>query len=128
MPHRSLLLLAALDALTGVMAGAFGAHALKTVLDDYRLGIYHTAVEYQMWHALGLGLIAILAGQMPTARYLVAAGWIMQAGILLFSGSLYALALTGITALGMITPAGGTAFIVAWGLLIRQVLAFDKPR
>jgi uncharacterized membrane protein YgdD (TMEM256/DUF423 family) len=121
MPHRLLLLLAALDALIAVLAGAFGAHGLKTVFDDYQMGIYHTAVEYQMWHALGLGLIAVLKGQMPEAGKLILAGWIMQVGILLFSGSLYALALTGFRMLGLMTPLGGIAFLVAWSLLIVEI-------
>jgi uncharacterized membrane protein YgdD (TMEM256/DUF423 family) len=85
------------------------------------MGIYHTAVEYQMWHALGLGLIAVLKGQMPEAGKLILAGWIMQVGILLFSGSLYALALTGFRMLGLMTPLGGIAFLVAWSLLIVEI-------
>ncbi|MGI9213415.1 MAG: DUF423 domain-containing protein [Methylococcaceae bacterium] len=123
MPHQVLLLLAAVDALLAVAAGAFGAHALKGIFNDYQMGIFHTAVEYQMWHALGLGLIAVIVGQIPNPRKLILAGWIMQAGIVLFSGSLYALALTGIKALGLITPAGGVAFLVAWGFLIVEIRA-----
>lgn len=126
MPNRSLLLLAALDALIAVLAGAFGAHGLKTVFDDYQMDIYRTAVEYQMWHALGLGLIALLNGSMPAAKNLALAGWIMQAGILLFSGSLYALALTRVKLLGLITPVGGTAFLVAWSLLILEIWRMKK--
>lgn len=128
MPHQVLLLLAALDALLAVAAGAFGAHALKGVFNDYQMGIFHTAVEYQMWHALGVGLIAVIVGQIPNPRKLILAGWIMQAGIVLFSGSLYALALTGIKVLGLITPAGGVAFLVAWGLVIHAIRTNGKVR
>jgi uncharacterized membrane protein YgdD (TMEM256/DUF423 family) len=117
MYHRSFLFLAALCALLAVAAGAFGAHGLRGVLDEYRMGIYRTGVEYQMWHALGLGLVAVLAGQWPAARLLPVAGWLMFVGIVLFSGSLYLLAFTGARWLGMITPFGGTAFLGAWLLL-----------
>ncbi len=117
MPQRSFLVLAALNAFLAVAAGAFGAHGLKAVFSDYQMGIYRTAVDYQMWHALGLGLIAVVAGNRPGARDLMRAGGFMQAGILLFSGSLYALAFTGIRALGFITPFGGVCLLTAWLLL-----------
>jgi uncharacterized membrane protein YgdD (TMEM256/DUF423 family) len=101
-----------------VMLGAFGAHALKTRLDAYSLGIYDRAVFYHFVHSLGLLVVPLM----------VRAGWIAQslgfwvcllllAGILLFSGSLYALALSGIRALGAVTPLGGLSFILAWLLL-----------
>lgn len=117
MVHPTFLLLAALDAFLGVAAGAFGAHALKSGFSAYQLDIYRTAVEYQMWHALGLGLIAIVAGHDSKPSRLIWAGWLMQAGIILFSGSLYALAISGIRELGMVTPLGGMTFLLAWLLL-----------
>ncbi|WP_150047335.1 MULTISPECIES: DUF423 domain-containing protein [Methylomonas] len=98
---------------SGVGLGAFGAHGLKSALSAYELEIYKTAVDYQMWHALLLGLI----GSLPPRRQLLWAGWALLAGIVLFSGSLYLLAILKIRWLGVITPFGGTAFLAAWGLL-----------
>jgi len=116
--HPVFLLLSTSCAFLAVAFGAFGAHGLKAILSVEMLSVYKTAVTYQMWHALGLGLIALLRHQNPTARLLVYAGWLMFAGILLFSGSLYALSLSGLKWLGMITPLGGVCFLVAWLLLI----------
>ncbi len=109
-----ILFSAAILAGVGVVLGAFGAHGLKQVLSPELLEVWHTAVTYQMWHALGLGLIASLRMDSPTLQW---SARLMISGILLFSGSLYLLALTGIQALGMITPFGGLAFVAAWGLL-----------
>lgn len=107
------LLLAALAGFTGVALGAFGAHGLKNVLTEHYLEIYKTAVSYQMWHALLLAIVAVL----PRQRLLYWAGWSLVIGMLLFSGSLYVLAIFQLNWLGMITPLGGLAFLVAWGLL-----------
>jgi uncharacterized membrane protein YgdD (TMEM256/DUF423 family) len=113
---RSLfLLLAAACALTGVALGAFGAHGLKTILTPTLLEVYKTGVTYQMWHALGL--IALLHQQTPDEKLLHWAGWLMFTGIVLFSGSLYLLAILNLKWLGMITPLGGVAFLIAWLLL-----------
>ncbi len=114
---RTLLVLAALAALLGVAFGAFGAHGLKGRLGETELAIYRTAVDYHLWHALGLGLIGLLVDRFPGSPYLHRAGWVMFAGILIFSGSLYALSLTGLRWLGMITPVGGVCFMIAWGLM-----------
>ncbi len=111
------LLLAAAGAFTGVALGAFGSHGLKHLLTPALLETYKTAVTYQMWHSLGLGLIAILVQQYPQDKYLRWAGWLMLSGIGLFSGSLYLLVLLNIKWLGMITPFGGVAFLAAWLLL-----------
>jgi len=108
------LFLSAVCGLTGVAMGAFGAHGLKAVLTPEMLAVYKTAVDYQMWHALGLGLIAIFRQQVPESALLKWAGWLMFVGILLFSGSLYLLAILNIKWLGMITPLGGVAFLSAW--------------
>jgi len=102
----------------GVGLGAFGAHGLKGRLDEYSMGIYEKAVLYHFLHALGLLIVSIL----PRAGALTpsAATWVcglLVAGIVLFSGSLYVLALTGITTLGAVTPLGGLAFLAAWFLL-----------
>ena len=101
----------------GVLLGAFGAHALKNSLSVEMLAIYQTGVQYHLIHALGIVLIAILAATQPTWKRLVLAGWLMVAGVLLFSGSLYLLAATGVRMLGAITPLGGLCFIAAWALL-----------
>lgn len=117
--------LGALSAFLGVAFGAFGAHALKYSLSPESLAIYHTGVDYQMWHALGLLTIGVLQQHTPESQHLRRAGWLMFAGILLFSGSLYLLAYTNLTWLGMITPIGGVCFLLAWLFLC---LAFDRKK
>ncbi len=112
------LFLSAFLAMTAVAMGAFGAHALKNILSAEMLAVYKTAVNYQMWHALGLGIIAMFRQQNPCSVLLQWAGWLMFIGIMLFSGSLYLLALLNIKWLGMITPFGGVAFIIAWLLVL----------
>lgn len=108
--------LGALSAFLAVAFGAFGAHALKALLSPYSLVVYHTAVDYHMWHAIGLLIIGVLQQQNPS-NLLRKAGWFMFAGIIIFSGSLYALSLTGIKLLGAITPVGGVCLLIAWLLL-----------
>lgn len=107
------LLLGALFAAVGVAAGAFGAHALSGRLAPRMLEVYETAVRYQMYHALALLAVAWLATLSP-GRAPRVAGWAFVAGILLFSGSLYALVFSGVRAFGVITPLGGVAFIIGW--------------
>lgn len=110
---RVLLLLAALFGFTGVGLGAFAAHGLKGQLSAEYLAVFQTGVHYQMLHALALlGLAALW--QRLGGRLLTAAGVCFCVGILLFSGSLYALTLSGISALGMITPVGGLMFLAGW--------------
>ena len=118
------LLLSAVCALIGVAMGAFGAHGLKAILGPEMLAVYKTGVDYQMWHALGLGLIALLKHQASASKLLLWAGWMMFAGIILFSGSLYVLAISNIRWLGMITPFGGLAFLIAW--LLVMLFAFNN--
>ena len=108
--------LGALGAFISVAAGAFGAHALKHTLSTDMLAVYHTAVDYQFFHSLGLIAIGTLHKLSPH-RYHAAAAWAMLAGILIFSGSLYTLSMTGIMWLGMITPIGGVSFLAAWLIL-----------
>ena len=113
---RMLLLLAAMFGFTGVALGAFAAHGLKTqLLADY-LAVFQTGVHYQMLHALALLALAALWERLAQ-RLLLAAGICFCVGILLFSGSLYALTLSGIGALGVITPVGGLMFLVGWACL-----------
>jgi len=111
-----------LAALAAVALGAFGAHALKTRLSTEMLALWHTGVEYHVYHALGLLAVGLVAAQLPESMLLKWSGWLMLAGIVLFSGSLYALALSGERWLGAITPIGGTAFLAAWGFFVIAVL------
>ena len=118
---RVFLLAGCLAALSGVACGAFGAHALKTRVGADLLEVWQTGAAYHFYHALGLlavGLVAAIAGPSRTLKW---AGALMIAGLLLFSGSLYLLALTGIRAIGAVTPLGGLAWIVAWGLFAAAV-------
>lgn len=108
--------LGALFALVAVALGAFGAHGLRARVDPAMLAVFETAARYQMYHALGLLAVAWAVAVAP-GRLASAAGWLFVAGILVFSGSLYALVLTGVRALGAITPFGGLAFIAGWGCL-----------
>lgn len=124
--HRLFLTLAATTALLAVAFGAFGAHGLRGVLTESEMAIYRTAVDYQMWHALGLGIIGLLTERHPDERLLAKAGGLIFAGIVLFSGSLYLLTLTGARWLGMITPFGGAAFMGGWLLLAIGVWRVDR--
>ncbi len=112
---KLLVSLGALSAGISVAAGAFGAHALKKRLDDYLLGVFETGARYQMYHALALILLGILAAYKPHPMW-HSAGISMVIGTLLFSGSLYILALTGTKWLGAITPLGGLGFLIGWGM------------
>ena len=98
----------------GVILGAFGAHGLKARISPEMLAIYHTGVEYHFYNALGLLLVGLIGLHFPQAGGLKTGGWLLTAGILIFSGSLYVLAVTGIRWLGAITPIGGVAFIAGW--------------
>jgi len=116
------LVLGCIAALLAVALGAFGAHALKARIAPELMAVYKTGVEYHFYHALGLILVGLAATQLPDSAYLRGAGWAMLAGIVLFSGSLYLLALTGISWLGAITPVGGVAFLAAWALFALAIL------
>ncbi|MDD2769699.1 MAG: DUF423 domain-containing protein [Methylococcus sp.] len=99
---------------TGVAMGAFGAHGLKASLAPEMMAVYQTAVQYHIWHGLGIGLVAAFMERRVEARLLNWAAGLMAAGIVVFSGSLYLLAITGAHWWGMITPFGGVAFLGAW--------------
>lgn len=114
---RPFLVLAAFFGLTGVALGAFAAHGLKSQLSADYLAVFQTAVHYQLIHALALIGVALLALHAP-GRLLRASGALFVLGVLLFSGSLYLLTLTGIGKLGIITPIGGTAFLAGWLCLL----------
>src|SRR6201989_1473795 len=113
---RTFFLIGALAACVGVAAGAFGAHGLKERLSAEMLAIFETGVRYQMYHAFALIASAWAASRWP-GTWTSAAGWLFVAGTLIFSGSLYALSLTGIRWLGAITPIGGLALLPRWVLL-----------
>ncbi|GAX36591.1 DUF423 domain-containing protein [Nodularia sp. NIES-3585] len=101
-----------------VAAGAFAAHALKEKISERSLEIFDTGARYQMYHALALLLVALLISRATSPQpMLIATGWLFIIGIAIFSGSLYALSLTGVKYLGAITPLGGVAFLVGWGTL-----------
>jgi uncharacterized membrane protein YgdD (TMEM256/DUF423 family) len=105
--------LGALSGLIGVAAGAFGAHALRTRLSPELLAVFETGARYQMYHAFALLALAWAATRWP-GPLLNWSGWLFVVGTLLFCGSLYALALTGMRWLGAITPLGGAAFLAGW--------------
>ncbi|EPA97141.1 DUF423 domain-containing protein [Pseudomonas umsongensis] len=110
---RGFLMLAAFFGFTGVGLGAFAAHGLKNRLSAEYLAIFHTGVTYQLVHTLALLGVALLATQIP-GRLVTWAGASFAIGIVLFSGSLYVLTLTGVSKLGIITPFGGLAFLIGW--------------
>ena len=103
-----------------VAAGAFGAHALRARLSADLLQVFETGVRYQMYHALGLLVVAIACDRWPQAGFNLA-GWLMLMGIFLFSENLYALCLTGVRALGAITPIGDLCFLAAWAAFAWKV-------
>lgn len=112
------LILGALNALLSIALGAFGAHGLEGKLSERMMEVYRKAVQYHMMHSLGLIFVALLTERLAGTSLIQWAGWIMLAGIIIFSGSLYVLAMTGISALGAITPLGGIAFLISWFLII----------
>lgn|SRR5579864_6226919 len=115
---RTFLLIGSILGLLGVVFGAFGAHALRSRLSPEMLAVFETAVRYQMYHTFAILIVAAAIGRIGDASWLVMAGWFFLAGILLFSGSLYALALSGVGMLGAITPVGGLLFLIGWACLI----------
>ena len=119
---RLLLASGAAAALLAVALGAFGAHALKARLSPEMLAVWHTGVEYHVFHALGLLAIGIVVIQLPGSALLRWSGWLMLAGIVLFSGSLYLLALSGERRLGAVTPVGGILFLAAWALFVTAAI------
>src|SRR2546427_11830793 len=115
---RTFLLIGAALGFFGVVLGAFGGHALRRRLSPEMLAVFESGVRYQMYHAFAILIVAAAIGRIGDASWLVLAGWFFLAGIVLFSGSLYALTLTGIGMLGAITPIGGLLFLIGWACLI----------
>ena len=116
MDTSRMLLLGVAFAGFAVAAGAFGAHMLKPVLDATMLGVFETAVRYQMYHALALCVVASIGERYPKCR-VAAVGWLFVLGVILFSGSLYGLSVSGMKWMGAFTPLGGAAWIAGWVLL-----------
>lgn len=108
------LILGGINAALVVMLGAFGAHGLKARISADMLAVYQTGVHYHLFHALGLLAVGLVASQIADSVWLKWSGWLMLLGIILFSGSLYVLSVSGLRWLGMVTPFGGLAFIAAW--------------
>lgn len=111
---KLLLLLASFSGFTGVALGAFAAHGLRSRLPENLLGAFQTGVQYQLWHTAALMGVALLLLRWPEATLFKSAGALLVLGMLLFSCSLYVMALTGVTKLGIITPFGGVAFLLGW--------------
>lgn len=119
---RLFVLAGSVAAALAVALGAFGAHALRARVAPDVLSTYHTAVQYHFYHALGLVLIGLIAFHLPGASALRLAGWLMLAGIVVFSGSLYLISIGAARWWGMLTPFGGAAFIAAWILVAVAVV------
>jgi uncharacterized membrane protein YgdD (TMEM256/DUF423 family) len=115
------LILGGINAAVVVLLGAFGAHGLKARMTAEMLSMYQTGVHYHLFHALGLLAVGLVATQISGSAYLKWSGWSMLAGIILFSGSLYVMSVSGLRWLGIITPFGGVAFIVAWVLFVAAI-------
>lgn len=120
---EAFFILGSLFGALGVAAGAFGAHGLRARLTTERLDTFEVAVRYQMYHALALLAAAYAVERWPDSSLPVVAGLLFLAGIVVFSGSLYALVLSGVRRLGMITPLGGLAMVAGWVLLALTVLS-----
>lgn len=116
------IILGAINAFITVALGAFGAHGLEGKVSERMLAIWEKAVKYQMFHTLGLFIIAWLSDKMPTLATVSWAGWCMVIGILLFSGSLYIYSTTGIKTFAMITPIGGMFFLVSWVFVLTSAI------
>lgn len=109
--------LASLSGMLAVTFGAFGAHALRSRLDEHSLSVFQTAVQYHFYHSLALLAVGVIALSQPQTALLRSSGYLFVVGIVVFSGSLYLLSMSGLRWLGAITPLGGLAFIAGWGCL-----------
>jgi uncharacterized membrane protein YgdD (TMEM256/DUF423 family) len=118
MSARLAIVLGSAAMFVAVALGAFGAHALRARLTPDMTAVWQTAVLYHAWHALALLAVGVLLLQWPGQRAVEVAGWLFVAGIVLFSGSLYAMALTGVRGLGAVTPFGGVAYLAGWAALV----------
>jgi len=124
---NTFLSLGTLFGLLAVIIGAFGAHGLENTLTEHALSRYHTGVEYQFYHVSALLILGILSTQFSSIpRSIILSGVFFTLGIILFSGSLYLYAITGITQFGMVTPIGGLAFILGWVFLLAFAVKNNK--
>ncbi|CAM4492799.1 uncharacterized membrane protein YgdD (TMEM256/DUF423 family) [Paenibacillus endophyticus] len=119
---QTFVMLGCIFMVLAVAIGAFGAHALKSKLTPDKLKVYEVGVQYHIAHALGLILVGMLVSHYPDEQVIVTGGWFLAAGILLFSGSLYALSVAKARFLGPITPLGGLSFMIGWVLIAVGVL------
>jgi uncharacterized membrane protein YgdD (TMEM256/DUF423 family) len=115
--HKNFLLMAAILGFLGVAFGAFGAHGLRERLSPEMMAVFEIGVRYQMYHVFALLAVAAAVAHFGRARLLLIAGWSFIGGVLIFSGSLYALALTGTGMFGAITPIGGVGLLLGWACL-----------
>jgi len=115
--QKLFLMIGSIAMALAVGLGAFGAHGLKEMLTDEMLKIFETGVKYHFYHAIGLLIVGLVAQLIPHSSLLQWSGWLMLAGIIIFSGSLYILSVSGIRWMGAITPIGGLCFILGWILL-----------
>ena len=122
MSPRIALFIAAAALFVAVAAGAFGAHTLAEQIGPQRIAVWQTAAQYHAWHGLALFGVGLLMRISPDLRGLAAVAWCFVAGIVMFSGSLYLLAATGVTGFGIVTPVGGIAFLAGWATLAWAVL------
>ena len=121
---RTFLLIGAFSGFITVALGAFGAHGLRNRLSPEMLAVFETGVRYQMYHTLAILIVAVAAARLD-GWLIRSAGWLFTGGIVVFSGSLYVLALTGVTMLGAITPLGGLAFLGGWACLVIAAVALS---
>jgi len=121
MKNQTILISGAVFMALGVLLGAFGAHALKNIISPEMLAVYKTGVEYQFYHSLGLLLIGLIGFQVKS-KYLRWSGLFITIGIILFSGSLYVLSISGVKAIGAITPFGGLSFVAGWIFLAIAII------
>lgn len=126
MSPRGFLISGLILLLLAVVLGAFGAHALKALISAQQLQVWRTANDYQFYHALGLLGLGIWSSQQTASRWIKLSGYSLLLGVLVFSGSLYAMVISGISWLGMITPLGGILFLLGWMFWLIAVLT--QPR
>jgi len=120
------IILGAINGFLSVAIGAFGAHGLRSHLSENMLTVFQTGVQYQMYHALALLFIGLWANRNPQIHYVNWSGVLIFLGIVLFSGSLYLLAITGNRSLGMITPVGGGCFLLGWAIMVTGSLKQER--
>jgi uncharacterized membrane protein YgdD (TMEM256/DUF423 family) len=116
------LILGGFNAALVVLLGAFGAHGLKARMTAEMLAVFQTGIHYHLFHTLGLIAVGLVTTQISHSVYLRWSGWLMLVGIILFSGSLYVLSVSGLRWLGMVTPFGGMSFIAAWILFVVAIV------